>query len=344
MALVALLLAHPFPGRAEEKSQMGELLDGIVAIVGDHVITRSELSEALAYPASILKAKAEAGMPADLAEAEFKGLQRETLNNLVNNRLILLAAAADGVSSLAEVRRRMEKLKAGFGQDKARLEQFLRSQGFESIEDYEDQMTEELTRQRMIYGQVRPRAEITARELEAAFEERYGGERASKKECKGAVITYFTLEQIWYPMAETSSYQEVVRVYAAAYKCYLALKAGEAEASQAATQCAGEDFTPSFGQLGEVDETKSFEQKFQAAFESLMTPPQRSYSEPFIIKDGIRILKVASRREGCIDDATEITRLKDRIRGLVEEEKFDKVLKWWLQELRGKFRVEIRDL
>lgn len=330
--------------RDDSKPPLGELLDGIVAVVGDHVITRSELAEALAYPASLLKARSQAGMPKEKAETEFTRLQRETLDNLVDNQLILLAAAADGVSAGPEVRRRMEKLKSGFGQDKARLEEFLLGQGFASIEGYEKQMTEELTRQRMVYGQVRPRAEVTAKELEGAFEERYGGERARKKECKGAVITHFTLEQIWYPMPDTASYQEVVEVYTAAFKCYLRLKAGEVEPAQTAADCAGRDFAPSFGQLGEVDETKSFEQKFQEAFESLMETPGRVYSEPFIIKDGVRILRVSSSREGCIDDLTEITRLKDRIKGLIEEEKFQKVLKWWLQELRGKFRVEIKDL
>ena len=51
-------IAHPSTvvSAQEEGGARGELLDGIIAVVGDHVVTRSELAQALAFPAALLKA------------------------------------------------------------------------------------------------------------------------------------------------------------------------------------------------------------------------------------------------------------------------------------------------
>jgi peptidyl-prolyl cis-trans isomerase SurA len=333
----------PVKATAAEKPR--DLLDGIVAVVGNDVITRSELAEALAYPAALLRARQQAGMPKEEAEKEFAKLQQETRKNLVNNKLILLAAQTEGMTVDDEVRQRMDKLRAGFKNEPEKMSQVLAQQGFSSVDEYRVRMRDELLRQRMIFGRIRPRAELEKDELTVAFTERYAGKKAVEAGCQGALIQYHTMQQIWYSMPEEElSFRGLIDVYGAAYGCLLRFRTGELEPAAAAATCAWGDLAPTHGELGEVDETKSFDPAFQKAFDELRGQPAGSYSEPFVIKDGIRILRLVSSRAGCVEDADELTRLKDRVKVRLEDEKFEKVMHWWLQELQGQFRVDLKKL
>lgn len=344
LALGAMSLI-PVATPAQEPTQPdGELLDGIIAVVGDHVVTRSELVQALAFPAALLKAKTAAGLPQAKVEEEFTRLQTETRDNLVDNQLILLSARAEGMSVAEDVRRRMEKLRGGFQNDRARLETFLAGQGFGSVEEYERQMEEELLRQRIVFGRVRPRAEISDEDLAKAFSERYAGKSVDDSLCEGAAVRHHELEQLHFAVATTVSAGEVMTAFEGAYRCVLALRSGKTTLADAPATCRAGEVAPQAGSLGEIDETMSFDPAFQQAFDVLVTQPAGSYSDPFIIKDGIRILRVVSSRYGCVDDEDQLKDLKDRVRVRLEDEKFEKVLKWFLQELRGQFRVELKKL
>jgi hypothetical protein len=322
--------------------RLGGLLDGIIAVVGDQVVTRSEMAQAIAFPAALLKAKAAAGMEDAEVTRRFEALQAETRDNLVDNQLILMAARAEGMTVTDEVQRRMAKLRSGFQNDRARLESFLKTQGFASEAEYERQMEEELLRQRMIFGRIRPRAELSDEDLDKAFAKKYQGQTVDNEACAGARIRYHTLEQLHFPVAEEVSMADVIRAFEGAYRCVIDLRAGSFNMDAAASVCRAGAVAPAFGSLGEVDETMSFDPAFQEAFDNLVDLPAGSYSDPFIIKDGIRILRVVDSRTGCVEEGTQ--ELKDRVRARLEDEKFEKVLKWFLQELRGQFRVELKPL
>lgn len=344
LLLGGLVAASSVAAGGEPVEPPGEMLDGIIAVVGDHVVTRSELAQALAFPAALLKAKTAAGLPAEEVEVAFSKLQTETRDNLVDNQLILMSARAEGMSVADEVRNRMAKLRGGFQNDPARLETFLQGQGFGSVEEYERQMDEELLRQRMIFGKVRPRAAISDEDLEKAFADRYAGKEVEGAACAGAAIRHHKLEQLHFPVATAVTVTEVMDAFEGAYRCVLALRSGRTTLAGAPAICRASEVAPEAGSLGEVDETMSFDPAFQQAFDALVSQPPGSYSDPFIIKDGIRILRVVSSRTGCIEDETQIRDLKDRVRARLEDEKFGKVLKWFLQELRGQFRVELKKL
>ncbi len=344
LAVGAFVLAPAATLAQVPEQSTGELLDGIIAVVGDHVVTRSELVQALAFPAALLKAKTAAGLPQAEVEKEFAQLQSETRDNLVDNQLILLSARAEGMSVAEEVRHRMDKLREGFQNDRARLETFLEGQGFGSAEEYERQMEEELLRQRLVFGRVRPRAEISDEDLDKAFAERYAGKSVGGSPCGGAAVRHHELEQLHFAVATAVSVSEVMTAFEGAYRCVLGLRAGKMTLADAPGVCRAGEVAPVAGSLGEIDETMSFDPAFQQAFDALVTQPAGSYSDPFIIKDGIRILRVVSSRLGCVDDDEQVKDLKDRVRARIEDEKFEKVLKWFLQELRGQFRVELKKL
>jgi len=319
------------------------LLDGIVAVVGDQVVTRTELDEALTFQTLLLKAQLSAGRQQAEVDREFERLKAETRDNLVDNKLILMAAQESGLTVDEEVARRVQKLRDGFGDDE-KLNQYLAGQGYSSIADYENQMKEEGLRQRVVFAQVRPKAEVVESEVEAEFVRVHGGKNIGGQECKGAVINYVELEQIWFPVAQNETYDVLVKAYTAGYACYLRVKKGGVPTESIAAECKHEGLVPRTGSLGEVDETRSFDRSFQEEFDKLKGRDKGSYSEPFIIPDGVRILQLTGRRSECVTDNTEIARLKDRLKARLSEDKFKKILKWWLKELRGKFRVDLKEL
>lgn len=337
--LAAGVLAQERPAGPGE--ELGVLLDGVVAIVGDEVVTRSELSDAMVYKAALLQARREAGLSAREVEREFVKLEEEIRDNLVDNKLILLAAKEEGINVDDEVRRRIEKLKNSFGGDTEKMNKYLAMQGFNSLDDYQHQMTEELLRQRVVFSFVRPKSEVSRKELEGSYQERYG---RGAEGCAGAAVKHYALEQVMFPLGEDASYKEVIASYTAAWKCRARLTDETLDAAAVEEQCAWNGHKPQAGSLGNVDETASFDPAFQAAFDELKSKPAGSWSEPFIMKDGVRLLLISGFSFVCVEDPEEIQRLKDRLKARLEEEKFRRVLKWWLQELRSKYRVDLKKL
>lgn len=347
LLLLTTVLLATSPAGAQEMSagdaQYGRLLDHVIAVVGTEVVTRTEMDEALAYEVLLLKARQEAGADPDVVEKEFEKLRTDIRGNLVDNKLILMAAEEAGMQVDDEVAKRLQKLRNGFG-DEVKLRQYLGSQGFDSVEDYKIQMKEELLRQRMVFSQVRPKAEVSESEVEAHFVKTHAGETAKEKGCQGALFSYLTLEQVWFPVQQQDTYGALVGAYTIAYRCYLRLAAGDIQIEDVSTECGDESIKPVFGSLGDVDETRSFDRAFQEEFDRLKTLPIGTVSPPIVIQDGMRILRLTAQRYECTDDPSEMARLKDRLKARLAEEKFKKILEWWLKELRGKFRVELRQM
>lgn len=91
-----------------------EILDGIVAIVGENIITKSELdqtAQSMAYQSGII--------PSEQPE-KYNRLKKEVLNNLINEKILLAKAKEDTVEVSDqnvenELNRRIEQLIQQFG-------------------------------------------------------------------------------------------------------------------------------------------------------------------------------------------------------------------------------------
>jgi len=341
---LAALAAVSQAAAQSEKSDRGLLMDSVIAVVGGEVVTRSELGDAMTYRATLLKAREKAGLSREEVEKEFAVMQVEIRDNLVENKLIVLAGREDGQSAQDEVKRRMEKLKNGLGSDPEKLKAYAAQQGFASYEEFEHQMEEEYLRQRVVFTQVRPKAEVSEKELDEAYRNRYAGKPAQEAGCDGAWVRVFSLEQVRFPLASGTTVGGLVETYAAAYRCYGELAKGTFGMADAAGSCLAPAGVPFHGSLGDIDETKSFEKPFQQAFDGLTQGRDDKFSEPFVLNDGVWILHVSAEHRECFTDEAELSRLKDRLRGKLEEEKFERALKWWLRQLRGHYRVELMPL
>lgn len=91
-----------------------EILDGIVAIVGENIITKSELeqtAQSMAYQSGIIPSE---------QPKKYNTLQKEVLNNLINEKILLAKAKEDTVEVSDqnvenELNRRIEQLIQQFG-------------------------------------------------------------------------------------------------------------------------------------------------------------------------------------------------------------------------------------
>jgi parvulin-like peptidyl-prolyl isomerase len=321
----------------------GTKIDGVVAIVGDKVVTRSDLAAAMEFQVALLNARQAGGMDANEVQQEFRELQTEIRDNLVNNTLILLEAEEEGLSVDDQVNRQAGKLRQAMAENPAEMSAFLRARGYGSLDEYLTAMREEVLRQRIVMLRVRARSEITDEELEAAFSKRYGPTAGSR--CKGARLISNSVSQIWFPLLAEASMERVLEIYAQAYRCYKALEGGGFAAEDVAQKCSTSELRPDFGSVGELDETHAFEAAFQEAFDQLLESSiARPVSQPVMGQDGVRILMVTDRQEVCVTDADDVARMRTALKVRLEDRKFQKAMKFWLEELRGKYQVQIRPL
>ncbi|MBM4356298.1 MAG: hypothetical protein FJ109_21325, partial [Deltaproteobacteria bacterium] len=216
------VMCRATPYASGQEAADGTKIDGVVAIVGEKVVTRSDLVAAMEFQVALLRARQAGGMDADEVQQEFRELQAETRDNLVNNTLILLEAEEEGLSVDDQVDRQAGKLREAMTENPAEVLAFLRARGYGSLDEYVAAMREEVLRQRIVMLRVRARSEVTDEELDAAFARRHGHTAGSR--CKGARLISSSVSQIWFPLLAEASMERVLEIYAQAYRCYKALE------------------------------------------------------------------------------------------------------------------------
>ena len=167
ICLIAGVLFHPGTGWSLE------VVDRIVAVVGNDIILLSELRESVTLAARQLNVPAE-------DSTRIEGLMSEILKGMVEEKVILQRAKADGIEITeeeldAEVEKDLEKVIARFG-SREEFERALSAQGLD-LYGYRDQLKKEkekqLIQQRFIQKSQLPYAQVTMDEARAYFDERY---------------------------------------------------------------------------------------------------------------------------------------------------------------------------
>ncbi len=105
-----------------------EVLDGIVAIVGNNIITKSELEQTAQSFAF------QSGINSSDEPEKYAGLKKEVLNNLINEKILLVKAKEDTIEASDqnvenELDRRIEQLIEQFGSEKEVERRFGKSIG-----------------------------------------------------------------------------------------------------------------------------------------------------------------------------------------------------------------------
>jgi peptidyl-prolyl cis-trans isomerase SurA len=161
-----MVLAIAGPGRAE-------VVDRIVAIVNDDVITLSELEEAVSSIADQIQ-------PAARNPEQIQEMRREVLDRMIQRKLTEQQGEALGVSvSDREVEQQIERIKESEFLTESALAEVLEAEGY-TLEEYKKRIKHRLLGIKLINREVKSKVAITDDEIRAYYEEHkadYAGEK-----------------------------------------------------------------------------------------------------------------------------------------------------------------------
>lgn len=152
-----------------------ELLDGVAAQVGSHIVLASEVD-------SLTRGVVERMRAANIPESEIDGVRKDALERLIEQKLVdqvvdqlELGATPD------EVDNAIESIAAETGLTLKQLAQSVAGYGL-SFNDYRDKIRSELERNKVLNAMVRSRVHVTPEEVETLFRQQFGDQRAGGEE------------------------------------------------------------------------------------------------------------------------------------------------------------------
>ena len=312
---------------AEPGAEDGDLLEGVVAVVGNRVVTRYDLRLAMLPRLTGIPAD----LPEDEREAKFQTIQREVLNNIIDNELVLVAGDRQGIEvSSKDVDgqlRRMLRIEGPL--DPKVLEAKARELGFDSAEHLRETIRTKILRDQVVMMQVRAKVKVSDREADQAFAARY-----SDGKYRAVKIAHVLLRLG--PSANFESFQET---WERAREVLGRIKAGtitfeEAARTESDDKASGEDD----GIIGFVTEG-TLEEDFEDVVFNL---PVGGVGGPVRSNLGIHLVKVVAEERREFKDDAQREEFRFRLRGLLEEESFEKAFRRWLDEQRASTKIDIR--
>ncbi len=171
LLILVSALTWALPGQAE-------LVDRIVAIVNDEVITLSELEAAVSpYTSQIQTA---AYRPEEKQEMLFK-VRRDILDRMIDRKLTEQKGEALGVSvSESEVDQRIERIKEEEFLTEEALRKALADEGY-TLEDYRKRIKSQLLGIKLINQEVKSKVAITEDEIRAYYKDHKSAYSGQKK-------------------------------------------------------------------------------------------------------------------------------------------------------------------
>lgn len=322
-----LLLSLPGPALAEEGGdQPMEMIESVVAVVGNRVITRHDLQMAMAPELTQLATD----LPKAEQEERFQDIQREALANLIDNELVLVAADRQGVEVTdREIEERVQRMFKGQVLDWDKLAQDVKRIGFESLEHFKSEVSNKILRERIVMMQVRSKVKISDRELDQQFKKHYPDDSYRAVE----------IAHILFKLSPEAPLDEVRDAFTRGLKLKEKIDKGELTFEEAARKesddrASGEDR----GIIGFVSEG-TLEEQFERAVFSLKLG---QVSMPVRTALGLHLVKAVSEEMRKFTDDAQREEFKLRLKVLLEEEEFEKAFRRWVEELRASTKIEVR--
>ena len=307
---IALLSAAPAPAATE--------IDRIIAVVGPQVVTLSELQQEMA-PA--MKELSERYTGDEFASAVDR-LKKSTLNALVDKHLQLQEAKLEGLEADdSEVDAAIDDIMRKNKLDKAGLTDALEKEGF-SMPDYKASLKDQLTIIKLVNRAVKSRITIKEDEVKDYYE---------KNKAKFTPPEAVRIADILFP-AKDGDMGKAKEAAEAARKEILAGTPFE----EMAAKCTGDPNASKTCVLGTFEKGELSKEIEDTAFKL----QAGEVSEPIKIENGYRLIKVmektASRQKTLEEARPEIVQELTSKQG-------EQLFAVWLQELRNKTYVEIRE-
>ncbi|MCK6548306.1 peptidylprolyl isomerase [Myxococcota bacterium] len=291
-----------------------QLVDRIVAVVNEDVITLSDLEKA---------ARPYLGLN-DTAEKKQQ-LYRDVLEQLVAEQLMTQQIKEAKITvEDEEVDRAIKDILRQNNIDEEELRGAIESRGM-SMGQYREDLKKQLVRLKIIDLKVRSRVVISDSEVKAEYD------RSAQLEKREELIS---LRHLFFRWGESPDPAEKKRVLAAARAARDRVVKGEDFAAVAKEVSEGPTAS-SGGDLGEVSRNGLLPE-LSRAIEKL---PTNQVSEPIETSNGVHVVRIDGRRA---KESTAYAEVRNQIYQRLYQAEVERQMKLWVDELRAQGAVDVR--
>lgn len=298
-------------------AQSSVLMDRVVAVVNQEVITWSQLYQAMEEDASPqLKALDEQERRKVFQQNEAVFLER-----LIDVRLQLQEARRLNVrASNNEIDRTIEQIKTKYAMDDAAFTESLEKQGL-TLEKYRERLQERVLLDRVIGKVIRSTIVISDEDVEAYISENQDMPEGDEQ---------YRISQIFFRTAEEPEMRIVIE--AKAEEILDKLRNG-GQFDELAMQYSQDSSAQSGGDLGLIRK-QDLNKQFREVV-STLNPGETS--EPFWTSKGLHIIQLIEKT-GPKDDIEQF----EKVRDMLYKDVFEKKYRAWIKRLREHSFIEIR--
>ena len=287
-----------------------EVVDRIVAIVNDDIVTLSQLDMAAAPYRKNIETSQEAATRKKELMAQ---MYTQVLNQLVENSLVIQEAKQMGIAvDDTDVDNALENFKKEHNLDQEKLELGLAAQGI-TIEQYRERIREQILQSMIVSRAVRAKIVITDKEIKAYYDSHYQEFKGKKKYHLKNIIVRRT--------ADLSTVQEKLK--------------NKIDFSQVAQDYSIGSNAAAGGELGEFD-ISSFSDEIKNALEGV---GKGQYTKPIDMGDSFQLLYVAdiiAQGQGPVQKEVE-----KKIQDILYREHGEAQFKKWMENLKNGAHIKI---
>jgi len=287
-----------------------EVVDRIVAIVNDDIVTLAQLDAAVApYRKNIETSQESSAKKKEL----MTQIYTQVLNQLVENSLVVQEAKRMGiVVDDSDVDRAVENFKKEHNLDQEGLELGLAAQGM-TLEQYRERIREQITQSMIVSRAVRAKIVVTDEEVNAYYKSHYQEFKAKKK--------YHLKNIIVKDAADLATVRKKLE--------------NHVDFSQVAQDYSIGSNASSGGELGTFD-ISSFSSEIKDALEGV---GKGQYTKPVDTGDAFQILYVAdiiSMGQGPVQEEVE-----KQIQAILYREHGEAQFKKWMETLKNSAHIKL---
>ena len=292
-----------------------EIIERIVAVVNDDIITLSELKSISLPYLGRMKSK----FSVTYTDEEIRGTERQILNQMIDEKLINQEAERLKIEiTEKEVALASQEVRDRSQLTEKQFEQALAEDGM-TMESYQKQLRDEMKKMRLIDQEVKAKVHVTKKEIDEYY-------KAHKDDYNAPPEA--RLQQILLLIPVDATSQEVEQIRERAEQIHAAIKQGEdfnamvKNYSQDATAATG-------GDMGVFRQGELFSALDDAAFTLMVGEVSSVIQTPkgFHI---IRVLDKVDRRQMTDEEK------RDEIDALLYNQKVEDAIKKWIKELKKK--------
>ncbi|MGM0424293.1 MAG: SurA N-terminal domain-containing protein [Thermodesulfobacteriota bacterium] len=285
------------------------LVDKVVAVVNEEVITQSELEREMER-----ELKQQAQMRPEISQQERENKQKQVLEYMINNILFQQEANRLEIQvSESEVERHLERIKSEHGLDSDDLKEFLANQDMD-FQEYKQWLKEEIKRSRLLSSMVRQKVVVTEEEIQDYYQE-----NEQQFQEPGEV----ELQLILHP--DQSRLQEIK----------VSIENGELEFAEAARKYSQGPGADQGGDLGAL----AWEDLSGAWQDVLLQMQPGEMSEVFAVQENYALILL---QEKHIKSQTPLKEVREKIEEHIYQRKLEQRYQEYVQTLRSRAAVNVR--